>query len=269
MIQVRGFCPPAEDPPECWPWPIRLRLLGPWSVEIHGVRWTPAHKTPRKPLELLKYLAAGGEAAFEGIAIDRIIEALWPDPEADDPRSSFDIALHRLRKLLTVENAIVAGDGRLRLSAEKVWTDVAEWERAARRIRAGGISAEVAGRMRDLYRGAPFQEESAAWALSRREQLQARFIESVIEAGAALEGAGLYGQARLLYARAAEHESIVEPLYRGMMRCCLAAEEFAEGLRAYRRCREMLSMVLSVAPSSETEVLRNALLAASSFKAPD
>lgn len=33
----------------------------------------------------------------------------------------------------------------------------------------------------------------------------------------------------------------------------------AEGLNVYRRCRDMLSIVLSMKPSPETEVIRNTL----------
>jgi len=40
------------------------------------------------------------------------------------------------------------------------------------------------------------------------------------------------------------------------MRCYIARQEPAEALRAYRRCRELLSIVLGLKPSPETESLR-------------
>jgi len=40
------------------------------------------------------------------------------------------------------------------------------------------------------------------------------------------------------------------------MRCQLALLEPAEALRTYRRCRELLSIVLRINPSPETEKLR-------------
>ncbi|MBL8515834.1 MAG: hypothetical protein JNM76_02600 [Betaproteobacteria bacterium] len=261
MIRIRGFRPPATDAPEQWPWPIRLRVLGNWSVEVHGQVWTPAHKTPKKPLDILKYLAVSGRACYEGIPIEQIVEDLWPDPNAEDPRASFDIALHRLRKLLAVDNALFVTDGKVSLSADLVWTDAAQWERTVRRLREGQLPASDFRRAIDLYRGAPLSGEVAAWAMASRERLRARFIETVIDAGRGLENGGDTAGALALYSHGIDLENLAEPIYRGVMRCCLARGEIAEGLRAYRRCRDMLSVVLSVAPTAETEALRDALKA--------
>jgi DNA-binding SARP family transcriptional activator len=43
------------------------------------------------------------------------------------------------------------------------------------------------------------------------------------------------------------------------MRAHLALGEKAEGLRAYRRCRELLSIVLSIRPANETESIYQSL----------
>jgi len=44
-----------------------------------------------------------------------------------------------------------------------------------------------------------------------------------------------------------------EPVYRRLMRSLAGRGRSAEAIDVYRRCREMLSIVLSVKPSPETE----------------
>jgi DNA-binding SARP family transcriptional activator len=46
------------------------------------------------------------------------------------------------------------------------------------------------------------------------------------------------------------------------MICQRALGQTAAALQAYRRCRELLSVVLGVAPSAETEAVRRSLDAA-------
>ncbi len=51
LIAVQQLDPP-EDAGPSWPWPVRIRTLGSFELEIRGERYTPAHKTQDKPLEL-------------------------------------------------------------------------------------------------------------------------------------------------------------------------------------------------------------------------
>jgi len=50
-------------------------------------------------------------------------------------------------------------------------------------------------------------------------------------------------------------------MYRGQIRCHLTMGQQAAALCVYRRCRELLSIVLGVAPAPQTEVLVAALRA--------
>ncbi len=70
---------------------------------------------------MLKALIAfGGKDVGE----TRLSDALWPDAEGDAARTSFDTTLHRLRKLIGNDKAIVINEGLLSLDDRKVWTDV-------------------------------------------------------------------------------------------------------------------------------------------------
>jgi DNA-binding SARP family transcriptional activator len=107
-----------------------------------------------------------------------------------------------------------------------------------------------------LYRGHLFGEaELPPWALALRDRLRARFIRSADALGQRLEQVGRPEGAIALYRAALEHDNLAEELYQRLIACHLARGENAQALNAYRRCRELLSIVLGVRPSARTEAL--------------
>ena len=64
-----------------------------------------------------------------------------------------------------------------------------------------------------------------------------------------------WDKAQSLYERVLEIDNVAEEVYRRLMSCYARAGRPAEALRVYRRCRQMLSLVLGIAPSAETETL--------------
>ena len=67
----------------------------------------------------LKFLVAMGERE---VASDSVVGALWPDLDGDAGHA-FESTLHRLRKLLRRDDAILHVDGRLTLNPQLVWVD--------------------------------------------------------------------------------------------------------------------------------------------------
>jgi DNA-binding SARP family transcriptional activator len=50
-------------------------------------------------------------------------------------------------------------------------------------------------------------------------------------------------------------DSLSEPLYQRLMIANLSVGQHAEAMQVFRRCRETLSIVLGIPPSSETQAL--------------
>lgn len=73
--------------------------------------------------------------------------------------------------------------------------------------------------------------------------------------GQRLEHIGRPEAAIALYRAALEQDNLAEELYQRLIACHLARGENAQALNAYRRCRELLSIVLGVQPSARTEAL--------------
>ena len=138
---------------------------------------------------------------------------------------------------------------------------------ACRRIRAAhapsgpGIDyRELAKELLHLYCGHFIEKDAQEpWAVAARDRLSAKFLRAVTTVGAQLEQSEQWDQASTLYSRALELDNLAEALYRRLMVCYRELGETAEALKVYRRCRDMLSIVLGLAPSAETEAIRSTL----------
>jgi DNA-binding SARP family transcriptional activator len=91
--------------------------------------------------------------------------------------------------------------------------------------------------------------------------LRARFVRTLSRLGEHLEQQGDFATAIDVYRRGLEADNLAESFYRGLMRSLASTGNQAEALNAFRRCRELLSIVLSVKPSPETDLLSREIAA--------
>jgi DNA-binding SARP family transcriptional activator len=258
-IVQRYALPAPPDAGERWPWLIRVRTLGGFSIERDGAPATAARKESRKPLDLLKLvIALGGEA----VPVARLCAALWPEAEGDAARNSFDNTLHRLRKLLGGDRHVPLRAGGLGLDAATCWTDLAALETCFAAIDKLAPSADtaqilaLAERALGLWRGEFLAgEDDLHDVLAARTRIQAKFTRQMGALGIRLEAIGQHAAAVRLYQRVVEQQPLAEDIYRRLISCMLALEQRGEAYEVYRRCRQQLSVLLGIAPAPETEAL--------------
>ncbi len=257
---------PCPDPGIArWPWPLRVRLLGDMTIERDGAAFKPARKAPKRLIDLIRLIAAWGGRRVDAA---RVAAALWPDAEGDEARDSLKAMLHRARTLLGAD-AMQVRDGQISFNESAAWLDTWAFEHVTARVESLlGASGSRAERVEDgelarralqllaLYRGHFLGEgEVPAWALPMRDRLRARFVRSVELLGQRLERLGRFEAAIHLYRAALEQDNLAEELYQHLIECYLARGELSQALGAYRRCRELLSIVLGLRPSARTEAL--------------
>ena len=176
LIRRRRLVPEEARPSgEDWPWTFRAQTFGGFRLHGHDEPEAASGKAQRRPLELLKALIAYGGAQ---VSESRLTDALWPRVDGDSAHRSFTSALHRLRKLLGEDRAVLLHEGRLTLDRRYFWVDAWEFEELAAQVEAAADPASVeklAERMLALYRG-PFMADDvdAAWVLQARERMRAR-----------------------------------------------------------------------------------------------
>jgi len=250
---------------EHWPWAVTVRALGSFAVDYGALK--PGGKTHYRLLEFLKALVALGGTAVNA---STLTELLWPDSEGDASQQALHTSLHRLRKLLGAENAILLEDGKLSLNGALCWSDVTALQslamqvEEARKSDATPVSRLVAlgDRLMSIYRGPLLADEGdKAWLLGSRDRLRSQFHRLVCALGDGLEARQSLDHAIVLYRKALERDSLSEELYQRLMLCHQRRGEHAEGLNVYRRCKDLLSIVLGVQPNQTTQQVYEALRA--------
>ena len=253
-----------------WPWPVRIRTLGGFSLAVDGAPLRSQRKAPKKPLELLKAVIAQGGLAANAA---QLTESLWPDADGDAAADAFEVTLRRLRRLLGRDEALLLEDGRLSLNTGCCWLDTWAFERALARLEstAGGspptTDAELAGlseRLMGLYTGHFLAgEDQKPWLLGRRQRLASQMFRGLMALAGLWEARGQPARAELTYRRGVELDAASESLYRLLIAVQLKQGHLAEALQTYGLCRQMLAATLGVEPSSETQALYRGILARS------
>ena len=246
-----------------WPWPVRVYTLGRFAVHVDGEPLRFEGKVPKKPLMLLKALIAFGA---EGVPVHVLTDALWADDEADAAHDAFNVALHRLRKLIPRgAEHIQLHDGRVGLDPGTCWVDSRDFEQLIADSGAGHEgeprASEALRQALELYRGHFLAEDTGEpWSVSTRERLRSKYRRTVMARGRALSEAGRDEDAMECYRHGLDTDDLTEEFYQGVMRSAMRLRRPAEGIAAYQRLQRVLAMLLGVVPSAETESLLRQLL---------
>ncbi|HXZ54355.1 MAG TPA: BTAD domain-containing putative transcriptional regulator, partial [Burkholderiales bacterium] len=264
LIRAKRLPPPmAAVRMRQWPWPFRIDMLGGFRllrdgapIEFHG-------KGPGRPVELLKVLVALGG---QNVRCDQIADALWPHADADDGYKSFTTTLHRLRRILDAEDALLVRDARLSLNPALFWVDtwamnylIAELDTVLRdgATRAAGPALRALAReLVALYRGPFLPDESDQPSyIGCREQIRARLLRCLSRLERGSEETGRREDVVDWYLRCIDADELYEPIYRNLMLYYEHRGEQAEAVGTYERLRTILAARLKIMPSPETQAI--------------
>lgn len=256
IIRRRGLAPPASTQvPDGWPFPVKVYTLGRFSVTANDAPIESSGNAARKPLALLKALIAlGGRDVNQ----QKLIQALWPDAEGDAGQKTFEIALHRLRRLFGTDAPLVLKNGELSLDARRCWVDVWSLERMLSRLdrttEFESVNAQLDA-LFNLYQGSFLgRDEDLPCVLSMQERLRSRLLRSVLRIAERCEQESHAERAETLYVRLLEAEPTLEEGYRRLVRLYERQGRHADALSCFRRCQRVLDKMLGVAPSFTTEL---------------
>jgi DNA-binding SARP family transcriptional activator len=209
-------------------------------------------------MEMLKVLLAHGG---QDVRADQIADALWPHVDADYAHKSFTATLHRLRRLLGEDDAVLLRDSRLSLNAALVWVDGWALEQVCAAIDEAlrTPNAELralADEALALYRG-PFlpDESEQPGYIACREQVRMRLLRCLARVARRWEDAGHPEAAADCYLRCIEADPLFEAPYRNLMLSYQRAGDQVEARATYERLRTILQARLKAAPSPETQAV--------------
>ena len=260
LIRRRGLLP---DPPPYlvpeWPWPWRIRALGPLRVESAVAEPVKGGKAVR-PLELLSALIALGG---EHVRVERLADALWPHVDSDYAHRSFNTTLHRLREWLGDDAAVTVEGGEVALNRRLVWLDTWAFEQAARNVQSlcGASDLEkrrgeflaAAGEALTLYRGPLLGTDvDAPWATAGRERYRASLVRLVTAAAQAAEKLGWLEEMVDTCRRAFECEPLSDGLCRRLMGALAQVGRGAEAIEVFQGFQTTLHALRQGEPSAAT-----------------
>lgn len=266
IIAQRKLPPPMIECP-AWPWPIEITTFGGFTLKRYGERVEFQGKVQKKPLELLKCVAAAGP---RGVSIPLLSEILWPDAEPERARTTFKVTLSRLRNLLGVANAMNLTDTRVALNREIVRADCEQFDALAGAIEsvtfgnppnvvdksATAPLGRLAERVLSVYAGGFLGDEPCnRWLQSSRVRWHARFIRVIAQTGLLIEAEDGVEAAIRLYERAAERDATAEELHRRLIAAYIQQGEHAQAMSVFLRLRHNLALLLGVMPSEKTLAL--------------
>jgi len=179
LITSRNIMPPPGGILlENWPWKIKVYTLGRFSLLIDNQLVTFSRKARARPLELLYALIASGG---RNVSKEKITTYLWPEALGDAANSSFSTTLQRLRKLLTIPEAILVQHETITLNPRLFWIDIWAFERfisTASTLSTDQIEEKflLLEKASSLYHGSFLEEqENPYWLYTMRERLQKKF----------------------------------------------------------------------------------------------
>ena len=249
--------------------PVRIHTLGRFAVQTHNHPVALTRQRQLKPLELLQALIALGG---RDVHSETLAAALWPDTDGDKAKNTFDVTLHRLRRIFDMKELLLMHDGRLTLNSQLVWVDAWTFERTvnhSERLLARSHDPVIlrqisrySERLLNLYHGAFLEREAVRpWMLSLRERLRSKLLRYILAAGQVWENRRECHEAILLYRKGLEIEPVGEALYQQLITCYRDTGMLAEALNTFHQCRKQLADQLQIAPSPRTLELYQSLKA--------
>jgi ATP/maltotriose-dependent transcriptional regulator MalT len=231
---------------------IRIHTLGDPRVFAGSeriVRW----QRPRVR-DLLLFMAE----QTRPVTADVILEAIWPDKNADEAEQAFRKTRYYLKEVLG-QRCLELYDGRWQLTAE-CWLDTREFERLideGEQLAREGQDSEAALVLRQalaLWQGPYLDDCYAEWTVNRRNALQTRYmrcVERLVELDLRL---GRDESVMRLCYQILDLEPHNEAAHRGLMLCFARRGEYAQALEQFKQCVHELSL-LEASPGSKTLAL--------------
>ena len=170
--------------------------------------------------------------------------------------------LHRLRKLLGNDDAILLRENNLSLNYSLCWVDVENFERIVNEAEDQAPDNDkhpieiLAKKLLLSYPGHFLPEETEHKELVVvRDRLRTKFRRAVLRLGKTLESSGSDSIAIEIYERTLDLDNLCEEIYQRLIELHIRNGNNAEARNVFRRCREILAIVLGVSPSKETQAL--------------
>ncbi|WP_293853066.1 BTAD domain-containing putative transcriptional regulator, partial [Steroidobacter sp.] len=237
---------------------LTLQVLG--SFHVRDASGGEVRIASRKGRALLAYLAL---RPGESHSRDRLATLLWEDADEELARTSLRQALAALRKSLpsAAQAALLADTESVGVDAELLQSDIESFRRALLAGTRTSLQDAISQYRGDLLDG--FDARSTAfdeWLSSERGTLRKQMSEALQRLTDLCMAAEDNDGALTACSRLVSLEPLNEAAHRRIMELQARRNSYAEALRQYRVCRDVLRRELDVSPEAATEQLYRELM---------
>lgn len=241
---------------------LRVCCMGNFQLFLNQERVDHWHS--QKARSMMKYLLTRRRKA---ISRDELIEALWPNCDAEVGRNNLKAAVYSLRQTLSscikmgdVPQVILFQEGQYSISPDvEVYIDIDEFERcwqAGRRMEREGKKQQAIHQFmlaEQIYKGDYFEDDLySEWTLLQREALKDNYL-------AILSKLALFAFETGDYENCAHYSQLLlykdichEEAYRWLIKCNIALEQYNRAHRWFKVCSDVLRRELDITPDQKT-----------------
>ncbi|MGD9187634.1 MAG: BTAD domain-containing putative transcriptional regulator [Desulfobacteraceae bacterium] len=268
LILKRGLFPEESDTTmECWPWPIKIYSLKKFDIVINGEPFVFTSRTRKTPILLLKALIAFGA---KGVATVDLKDALWPEVSGDLSFNRFKISMYRLRKMLGREDAILVSSEHISLNPDICWVDIwplekilhdttKAWyeahENPEKTVHAKMLTQKLSNRIK----GGFLPEDKEIWSIQRHEQIKHNYLFCLKKLCLHYEKSSDWAYAIKYYRKGLSIFPDSEYLYQRLIKCHAAAGDHSQAKKVYTLCKNRLSLIHGIRPSSKTQEIAESI----------
>src|SRR5215203_6345124 len=246
------------------PFPVRLRLLGDFSVSVGDrTMWKGAWRS-RKAASLVKLLAL---APGHRLHREQVMDLLWPDLGRMAASNNLRQALHTARQALEPDLPadscyLASQDESLVLCpGGSLWVDVEAFEQAASTARSSREPAAYEAAL-ILYAGELLPTDRyEEWADEHRLRLHETYLSLLLGLARLHEERGEYGLAIEALRRVVAEEPAREEAHVRLMRLYALAGSKGEALAQYVQLEEILAREWGTEPAASSRALRKEIAA--------
>jgi serine/threonine protein kinase/WD40 repeat protein len=237
---------------------VRFGVLG--SLEVSGQDGPLSLGGPKQRI-VLAHLVLGANRV---VSAEHLIDALWSEDLPDEPKSTLQVYVSRLRSVLGSESVEARAPGYL-LRAEREEVDALRFEDLLAEARGNGSEARVTDRILTealgLWRGPALadlaDEPSLEGEIIRLEELRLQALEERFDAELDL---GHHASVVAELESLTRWHPLRERLWGELMLALYRCDRQGEALAAFERARTILSEELGIDPSQDLRTLHERIL---------
>ncbi len=237
-----------------WPWPIRIHTFGGFELRTKNGLLHQRNRA-EKSFSLLKVLVKAQDRHLSSEAIKR---SLYPEEDHEKTSQLLDTQIHRLRKRLGTEQAILRQGDSIQLNFKYFWIDVLELETLGKQKVTEENALQVATQLQQLYRGEYLPNDDTLEVMAQRERYRSMYLAILFKCIEHLRGKP--DIAKNICQNALVLEPLSEPLYRKLILVYLSQGNRDMAEVTLKQCRMMIERHLDIHISSETTSLLKAAI---------